>query len=152
MTVTVAAAPGRAIGVDLGSRRIGVAVSDSGRTVATPRTTIDVGDGDVGSAIERLVALVDETGATAVVVGLPLSMDGRRRQAARGALEAAERLRSALGERPVVVEVVDERLTTVTAQRSLTAAGRSGRQQRRVVDQTAAAVLLQAWIDRGRGR
>lgn len=150
--MTVAAAPGRAIGVDLGSRRIGVAVSDSARTVATARATIEVAAGDLAPAIDRLVAMVDETGATVVVVGLPLSLDGRPRLAAQQALDAAERLRGALGERPVPVVVVDERLTTVTARRWLAAAGRDGRGQRRVVDQTAAAVLLQAWIDRQEAR
>jgi len=81
------------------------------------------------------------------VVGLPLSLDGRRRRAAVAAEEEATALRALLAPEGVDVETFDERLTTVSAERALAAAGRSGRTRRRVVDQAAAAVLLQTWLD-----
>ena len=141
----------RSAAIDLGSRRIGVAVSDSRGTLASPRCTVErSGDADADRA--AVVAVVVEAGAEHVIVGLPLSLDGRRRQAARAAEEEADALRALLGPRGVAVETFDERLTTVSAERSLTAAGHGGKARRRVVDQAAAAVLLQAWLDRRRPR
>ena len=141
----------RALGIDLGHRRIGVAVSDSGGALATPHSTI-VRDGDPGAWAAQVVELVEELRTGVVVVGLPLSLDGRRTAAARHALADAEVLRAALGERAVTVETIDERLTTVSAERALGEAGRRGRDRRAVVDQAAATVLLQAWLDRERHR
>jgi putative holliday junction resolvase len=86
-----------------------------------------------------------------VVIGLPLSLDGSEGPAAAWARGEASALAAALGD-DVPVELYDERLTTVSAQRSLVAAGVKGRNRRRVVDQVAAAVLLQAWLDGGRGQ
>ena len=134
---------GRAIGLDLGSKRIGVAICDDGRTVATPLATVErVGDRAVEHA--RIAELVAEHGAALVVVGLPLSLDGSVGPAARSVLREAKALRRRLG---VVVETHDERLTTVSAEASLRAGGVGGRGARRVVDQVAASVILQAWID-----
>lgn len=140
---------GRVIGVDLGRRRVGVAVSDAGRRVAAPRQTLLVRDeaGGIDAVLGNLVAMIDEVGATVVVVGLPLSLDGRRTEAARWAESTMQRLRDMLGDRTVVVEAFDERLTTVTANQALRLAGRQGRARRTMVDQVAAAVLLQAWLD-----
>ena len=141
----------RSAAIDLGSRRIGLAVSDSGGTLATPRCTLErSGDADADRA--AVVAAVLEAGAERLIVGLPLSLDGGRRQAARAAEAEADALRALLAPRGVAVETFDERLTTVTAERSLMAAGHGGRARRRVVDQTAAAVLLQAWLDGRRPR
>jgi len=134
------------VGLDLGERRVGVAVSDRGGTVAVPHSTL-ARTGDPAADRAALVALVDELGAELVVVGLPLSMDGRRGPAARAAAAEADALAAALSPRPVPVETFDERLTTVTAERHLAEAGRRGRARRRVVDQSAAAVMLQAWLD-----
>ncbi|HYZ97697.1 MAG TPA: Holliday junction resolvase RuvX [Acidimicrobiales bacterium] len=133
----------RALGLDLGSRRIGVALSDSAGTVATPYEVITrAGDraGDHG----RIAALVDETGAAIVVVGLPRSLDGGIGPAARDALAEIEELRSRL---PVEVVAWDERLSTVEAARRLRAAGVKTHKGRRVVDQVAATVILQSWLD-----
>ena len=94
-----------------------------------------------------LVDLVREEEAVVVVVGHPLSLDGTRGPAARAAEAEAEALRELLEPHGVRVELFDERLTTVTAHQALTAGGTRGRDQRRVVDQTAAAVLLEAWLD-----
>ena len=132
----------RVLGLDLGSRRIGVAISSG--TVATPHSVLERG-ADHGADHEAVSALVDELGAERVVVGLPLSLDGTMGPAARAAASEAEALGDVL---PVPVETYDERLTTVTADRSLSSLGLSGQARRRVVDKVAAAVILQAWLDR----
>lgn len=131
----------RVVGVDLGSRRIGVAVSDPSGTLASPYEVVDRSP----AAHARLARIVEEVGAERVVVGVPLSMDGAVRDAARAALDEVEQLRAALS---VPVDTVDERLTTVTAHRSLQAAGRRSRERRATVDAVAASVLLQSWLDR----
>jgi putative pre-16S rRNA nuclease len=136
----------RVAAIDLGSRRIGVAVSDGTGTLASPRCTVErTGDPDLDRA--AVVAVVLEAEAGHLVVGLPLSLDGRRRRAAVAAEEEAAALRTLLEPGGVTVETFDERLTTVSAERSLAAAGRLGQKRRQVVDQAAAAVLLQAWLD-----
>ena len=137
--------PGRVIGLDLGARRIGVAVSDSDRRVALGVTAIHRRD---PAADRRAVAaLVGEYEAAAVVVGMPLSLSGRPGPAASAAAVEIDALRAEL---PVPVEVVDERLTTVQAAAGLRAGGRPARHQRRVIDQEAAAGLLQTWLQRHR--
>ena len=138
----------RAIGVDLGARRIGIALSDSGGALATPWTKVER-CGDVARDHRRIADLAEEAEAECVVVGLPLSLDGTVGPAAAGVLEEVEALRAVL---PVPVETYDERLTTVTAERVLREQGVSGRRRRQVVDQVAAAVLLQAWLDAGTPR
>lgn len=137
---------GRAVGVDLGTRRIGIAVSDSGGTLATPLGTV-VRTGDPERDRRALVDLIVEEEAATVVVGLPLSLDGTRGTAAAAAEAEAAALRTLLEGRGVSVELFDERLTTVTAEHSLRAAGTKGRRRRSVVDRTAAAVLLGAWLE-----
>jgi putative holliday junction resolvase len=99
-----------------------------------------------------VAAVVDEEGARHVVVGLPLSLDGHRGRAARRAQADADALAQVLGPRGVTVETFDERLTTVSAGRSLSEAGRTARRQRATIDKAAAAVLLQAWLDSRPGR
>jgi putative holliday junction resolvase len=132
----------RVLGLDLGTRRIGVAVSAG--TVATPYSVLERST-DHAADHAAIAALVDELGAERVVVGLPLSLDGKIGPAARAATEEAEMLGDVLA---VPVETYDERLTTVTADRSLSSLGLSGQARRRVVDKVAAAVILQAWLDR----
>lgn len=139
----------RTIGLDLGTRRIGVAVSDSGGIMATPYSVIER-SGDPQADRARVAAVVAEVEAERVVVGLPLSMDGTIGPAASAAVEEADALRRLLD---VPVDLQDERLTSVTANRSLAAAGVTGRRRTRAarragaVDSTAAAILLQAWLD-----
>lgn len=137
----------RVLGLDLGSRRIGVAVSDATGTLASPHGVVER-SGDTAADHRRLAELVIELGAERVVVGLPLSMSGGYGPAARAAAEEAAQLAALL---PVAVDAYDERLTTVSAQRALRSGGTRARQQRRVIDQAAAAVMLQAWLD-GRPR
>jgi putative Holliday junction resolvase len=151
VTADATTRPGRAVGVDLGSRRIGIAVSDSAGTLATPRGTLQR-SGDRERDRRALVDLVTEEEAVVVVVGHPLSLDGTRGPAARAAEEEADALAGLLDGTGVRVELFDERLTTVTAHQALTAGGTKGRDQRAVVDQTAAAVLLTAWLDARRAR
>src|SRR5439155_14363676 len=101
----------RVVGLDLGARRIGVAVSDPTGTLASPYEVVERSS----RVYEDIRRIVEETGAERVVVGLPLSLDGRSGAAADAATEEAEALRAVL---PVPVELYDERLTTVTAQQS----------------------------------
>ena len=133
--------------LDLGAKRIGVAYSDSGRTLASPWGTIER-SGDAERDRRAVVDAVREVEASTVVVGLPLSLSGEAGPAARSALDEAAALRALLEPLGVEVETADERFTTVEAERSLAAAGRRGKAARRVVDSAAAMVLLQAWLDR----
>jgi putative Holliday junction resolvase len=133
----------RVLALDLGSKRIGVAVSDRSGTIASPLTVL----ARTGSRQEdhrRIKALVDDEEAALVVVGLPLSLDGSAGPAARGAIVEVAELSSVVG---VPVATFDERLTTVSADRLLREQGMRGEARRRVVDKVAAAVMLQAWLD-----
>jgi len=101
-------------------------------------------NGDERQDHRRIADLVAEVEAECVVVGLPLSLDGSIGPAAEKALAEVERLAAVLS---VPVETYDERLTTVTAERVLREQGVTGRRRRQVIDQVAASVLLQAWLD-----
>lgn len=131
----------RAIGVDLGAKRIGVALSAG--TLATPYEVVQR-SGDRGRDHRRLAALADEAGAEAVVVGLPLSLDGTVGPAAQRVLDEVDEIATAID---LPVETWDERLSTVTAERSLMAQDLKAPARRRVVDKVAAAVILQSWLD-----
>lgn len=135
------ARPPRAVGIDLGSVRIGVAVSSG--TLATPYEVV-ARSGDRTRDHAAIARLVEEAGAEVVVVGLPLSLDGSMGPAARAAVAEADELAAALD---VPVETYDERLTTVSADRQLKEQGLDASARRRVVDKVAAAILLQAWLD-----
>ena len=137
----------RALGLDLGSKRIGVAVSDRSGTVATPLTVVQRGRTQRldHEEIARIVAAEE---AEAVVVGLPLNMDGSEGRAATGARDEARRLATVV-KVPVVLH--DERLTTVSADRALIEARMKAQARRRVVDKVAAAVMLQSWLDARQG-
>ena len=136
----------RALGIDLGSKRIGVALSTSDGTMATAYEVVE-------RSRERerdhraIAALAADTGAELLVVGLPLSLDGSDGPAATAARDEADELGAATG---LPVELWDERLTTVTADRDLAGAVLDARGRRRVVDKVAAAVMLQAWLDHRR--
>jgi putative holliday junction resolvase len=139
---------GRVLGIDLGTVRIGVAVCDRGQRLATGLAVI-TRSGDPNTDRRAVARLVADEDAVAVVVGLPRSMDGSLGPAARAALEEVDRLDEELA---VPVEAYDERLTTVTATQVLRAGGTRGRAVRGVVDQVAAAVMLQSWLDGRRPR
>ena len=127
--------------VDLGTVRTGVAVSDELGMLAQPWKTLPGGD----AALEAVVSAVGELKPVRVLVGLPRNMDGSYGRAAEGARAFAEQLKSRV---PCPVDLWDERLTTVSAQRALRESGRKARDQRGVVDQVAAQFLLQSWLDR----
>lgn len=115
--------------------------------MALPREVIER-SGDPAADLAAIARTVEETGATTVVVGLPLSLDGTDGPAARAARDEADALGAMLGGARVVL--FDERLTTVSANAALAQAGRRGRAARSVVDSVAASVLLQSWLDAGR--
>ncbi len=132
------------VGVDVGTVRVGVARSDPSGLVATPVETV-ARAGSRGADVERIAAIVTEEGALEVVVGLPRTLRGEEGSAA----QAARQYATAIAQRvaPVGVRLVDERLSTVSAHRSLRDAGVKGRRHRPVVDQVAAVVILQTALD-----
>lgn len=138
----------RALGLDLGAKRIGVAVSDRSGTIASPLLVLQR-SGRPADDHRRIAALVAEEEAEVVVVGLPLSMSGEMGRAAVAAVAEADALATVVG---VPVETCDERLTTVAADRVLLEANMRADARRRVVDKVAAAVMLQAWLDQRANR
>lgn len=136
----------RALGIDLGAKRIGVALSDSAGTMATPYEVVQR-SGDRPRDHRRIAALAEEAGAEVLVVGLPRSLDGSDGPAAVAARAEAAELAEATG---LPVELWDERLTTVTAERDLMALDLKAPARRKVIDKVAASVLLQAWLDHRR--
>lgn len=133
----------RVIGIDLGSKRIGVAVSDFTGSVASPLTVVHRGKSKRADH-DAIARIVREEEAEAIVVGLPLNMDGSRGSAAKAAVAEAEQISTVAG---VPTHLHDERLTTVTAERALKEANMRAEDRRNVVDKIAAAVLLQSWLD-----
>ena len=136
---------GRVLGLDLGQARIGVAISDDTRRVAVPLGTVRTG---APQDLKAIAAIVRDEGVSEVVVGHPLRMSGGAGEAAEQAETFAEVLRDVLH---LPVRLQDERLSTVEAERALDRAAVRGRDRRAVVDQTAATVILQAYLDRTRG-
>jgi len=133
----------RALGIDPGSKRIGVAVSDLSGSIATPLVVIRRSRStrhDLG----EIANLARAEEADVIVYGLPLNMDGSMSKAAKAATHEAEQLATLVD---VPVEMHDERLTTVSADRSMIDAGLNAVERRRVVDKVAAAIMLQSWLD-----
>jgi len=137
---------GRRVGVDVGDVRIGVAVSDPAGMLATPLETVSAGP----EAIARLAAIVAEHDALECVVGLPLSLSGREGPAAVKVREFAGTLAEAIA--PVPIRLIDERMSTMTADGLLRQSGRSGIGKRAIIDQAAATVILQTALDAERTR
>lgn len=133
----------RVLGIDLGSKRIGIATSDRSGTIATPYTVL-LRCGSMGGDHRNIAKMVVEEEAEAVIVGLPLNMDGSEGKAAQAARVEAARMATVVG---VPVHVHDERLTTVEADRVLMEQKMNAQARRRVVDKVAAAVMLQSWLD-----
>ena len=131
----------RALGLDHGDARIGVAISDELGMLAHPLTTIQVKAGD---SIAAIADIVQREKIGTVVIGMPRNMDGTYGPAAEKVRAFAEKLRSVIAS---PVKLWDERLTTVAAQRALHEAGRNTRQSREVIDQAAAQLILQGWLD-----
>ena len=133
-------APGVVLAIDVGTVRVGVAASDPHRILASPVETVPA------PGHQRVLELLTEREAVLVIVGLPTSLSGKAESASADMARTwADELRQLTD---VQVELVDERLTTVTAAANLRASGRRGRQVRAVIDQAAAVALLQAVLDR----
>ena len=137
---------GRRLGVDVGTVRIGVAVSDPDAVLATPVETVRR---DRGAAhLRRLADLIAELQVVEVVIGLPRTLADRAGSSAKDAVELADALKKRVD--PVPVRLADERLTTVSAARSLREAGVRAKEQRGKIDQAAAVAILQTWLDQRR--
>jgi putative Holliday junction resolvase len=159
---------GRRLGVDVGSVRIGVAISDPDGILATPLATVPreqpktgstrpkTGSAsatrrdDVSSDMLEIARLVREHEVVEVIVGLPVNLAGKEGPAAVAIRQYAETLKTAVDPAPVVFS--DERMSTVAAARRLSERGVRGRRQRAVVDQAAAVEILQTWLDSQRRR
>jgi putative Holliday junction resolvase len=138
----------RVIGVDLGARRIGLACCDVTETLASPLAVLER-SGDRARDHRAIVDAARNAGSEQIVVGLPLSLDGSEGPAASAVLDEVEELRDSV-QGVMAVVVHDERLTTVSAERALAAAGVRGAARRRLIDAAAAAVMLQSWLDGAR--
>ncbi len=133
----------RSVGVDLGSKRIGIAVSDSSGTIASPLVVIARG-ANHSQDHKKIQEIINEYEAECVVVGLPLTLAGAVGPAARLALDEIKEMTKSL---TVPVHSHDERLTTKTANESMIEANMNAQARRKVVDKIAAAVMLQGWLD-----
>lgn len=133
----------RALGLDLGSKRIGVATSDRSGTIASPLTTVSR-TGNRADEHRRIADIAQEEEVACIVVGLPLSLTGDEGPAAKAAITEAGQLASVVD---VPVYLHDERFTTKTAHDVLMANKMRAQARRRVVDKVAAAVMLQSWLD-----
>ena len=132
------------LGVDVGTVRVGVATCDPAGLIATPIATLRRGKGDLA----ELARLAAEASVVEVVVGLPRTLSGREGRAADDAVSYAQRVAETLN--PTPVRLVDERFSTVDAERGLRASGVGGRRGRSVVDQAAAVIILQSALDEER--
>lgn len=141
-------AASRALGLDLGSKRIGVAVGDRSGTIASPLLVLQR-SGSMKRDHQAIAALVLEEEADIVVVGLPLNMNGSSGPAAQAAISEAAALATVVN---VPVVTFDERRTTVTADQAMMEANMRAQARRRIVDKIAAAVMLQNWLDAGGAR
>jgi putative Holliday junction resolvase len=131
----------RALGIDHGDSRIGLAVSDELRMLAHPLETVQ----NNPKALGRIKAVIAEKSVDVVVIGLPKNMDGTRGEAAKKVEAFAAAIRIELPQTRVILW--DERLTTVAAQRALHEAGRNTKNSRPLLDQVAAQMILQGWLD-----
>ena len=132
----------RALGLDIGSKRIGVALSDPQMNVALPLTVLDAGS--LRADLRPLLRLIEEWEIERVVVGLPLTMSGEEGPQALDVRATAEALAERL---PVPLAYHDERLSSAEANKVMAGAGLTEKDRRGVVDKVAAAIILQSWLD-----
>jgi putative Holliday junction resolvase len=132
----------RALGIDHGDARIGLAISDELGMLAHPLETIHLKE--VADPFARIAAIVTRDKIGQIVLGLPRNMDGTYGPAAEKVRAFADKLRATC---PCPVKLWDERLTSIAAQRSLHEAGRNVKNSRAVIDQVAAQLILQGWLD-----
>ena len=131
------------LGIDFGRARIGLAISDELRFLAHPLETIPANK----DSIKRISEIVRDRKIDKVVVGIPRHMSGEIGESAKAALDFADKLRADIS---CPVDTWDERLTTVGAERALREAGRKTRKTRNIIDQVAAQMILQSYLDRDR--
>lgn len=134
---------GRTVGIDLGSKRVGIAVSDGRGVLASPLIVLDR-SGDWALDHQRIAALADEEEARRIVVGLPVDLRGIKALAANAVLEEIEAMRFTIH---LPIETWDERMTSVAAHKAMRAQNISERKRRGQIDKWAAAVMLQGWLD-----
>jgi putative Holliday junction resolvase len=132
----------RVLGIDHGQKRVGIALSDEDGRIAHPHETIARRDAD--ALLESIAGIVREHGVEEIVVGLPLSLDGKEGASARRARRFAERLGEKTG---LAVVLWDERMSTLAADRALSESGMKSSARRQVVDRVAAALVLQTFLD-----
>lgn len=137
--------PRRAMGLDVGSKTVGVALSDALGLAAHPLEVI--ARRGIKADTQRILALVDEHEVADVVVGLPLELSGRPGPRAARVRALTEALRTHIGDRAVEIHEWDERFSTVAAERVLIQADLSRRRRKQVIDKQAAAYILQGWLD-----
>jgi putative Holliday junction resolvase len=140
----------RVLGIDVGARRVGLAISDRSRTLARPLSTLPVTD--TADAVARVAGLVaelcdEDDGLNLIVVGVPARLDGTPSSATPHVVEFIERLRENV---PVMILTEDERLTSVEAESRLAARERDWRKRKQKLDAAAAAIILQDYLDRTR--
>ncbi len=133
----------RVIGIDLGSKRIGIALSDSDLTVATPLDVVER-SGNVEKDHIAILKITDEWEVQKIIVGLPVSLDGTLGPSAQSVMDEIKMLR---GVTDIPIETHDERFTTVTAEQILLQQNVKRDKKKRVIDKVAAAIILQGWID-----
>jgi putative Holliday junction resolvase len=134
---------GRVMAVDWGERRIGIALSDESRVIASPYDAIKRGN-SLDRDLDRIADIASEKEVDLIIFGLPMRLDGSMGPAARGAMEVVEKLR---GRTPVEVQAWDERLSTAAAERALISGDVSRSKRRQKIDQVAAALFLQTYLD-----
>jgi putative Holliday junction resolvase len=135
---------GRVLALDLGSRRIGMAVSDETRTIAAPLGTFERKTGGIREMLDAVRKTVEEMGVTQIVVGLPVKLDGEWGTQARHAASMADLIRERLG---VPVDLQDERLTSFEADQAMMDAGLRAPDRKARVDAVAASFILRAYLD-----
>ena len=133
----------RVIGIDLGSKRIGIALSDSDLTVATPLDVVER-SGNVEKDHIAILKITDEWEVQKIIVGLPISLDGTLGSSAQSVMDEIKMLESVTD---IPIETHDERFTTVTAEQILLQQNVKRDKKKRVIDKVAAAIILQGWID-----
>jgi len=133
----------RILGIDLGDRRTGLAISDEGEMLAGGLPTVET-RGGATAVVGAVKRVCDEQGVGHIVVGLPINMDGSHGPRAQTTLEFVERLGEAVG---VDIETWDERLTSVQADRLMLSADLSRKKRKKRVDRLAAQIMLQSYLD-----
>ena len=131
----------RILGIDSGTRRCGVAITDSAQTMAFPRLALDADD----TFIEKLTELIEEEFVGSIVIGRPISLSGNETQSTEVADQLFEAIKDAFPS--FLVVQWDERLTTLEAQKSLSGAGMKAKNHREHIDSAAAVIMLQNYID-----